>query len=204
MPGAGGHSDRDRGPAAANPAQSWRCCLSTADETTISLACPLRPGEPWVAGRALDVLRLQGGIAAADGAARYAVGRRQGPPLILGEPLSWRGVALTLEAQQLPGSPQGELTLRLPPWEQFFALIAEPELWELVDRLALEFSARLGVVSDGRAVGYPDLERPGPALRRLQRRHLGLLLAPEHLPDLRPGTTPYLRLERSSLLLVLE
>lgn len=132
------------------------------------------------------------------------MGRRQGAPLILGEPLHWNGVAVTLEAQEPAAGEQGELTLRLPPWSEFQARLEEDSLWDLVDRLAEEFRAVLGVVSDGRAVGYPDLERPERTVPRLQRLHLGLILPRAWLPHLRPGSTPYRTLGRSRLCLVLE
>ncbi|HEY6537756.1 MAG TPA: hypothetical protein VI138_01795, partial [Candidatus Dormibacteraeota bacterium] len=129
---------------------------------------------------------------------------RRGAPLILGQPLLWHGVAAVAEAVELEGGSAGEFTLRLPPWSELAPAIAEDELWSVVDRLAAEFAASCGVISDGRSIGYPELGDPGQAARRLQRQHLGVLVPPAWLTHLRTGSTPYLELSRSRLTLVLE
>ena len=182
----------------------WRCCLPTSDETTVSLSCPLEQGQPWLAGRALDILRQWAGVRSDPAGDRYVVGRRRGPPLILGEPLLWNGLPLVVEACEIEAGAAGEVTLRLPPWTEIASKIPERQLWEITDRLADEFSSSCGVVSDGRAVGYPELTAPQMTALRLQRLHLGVLVPPDWLAYLRPGSTPYLRLPRSQLVLVLE
>jgi hypothetical protein len=182
----------------------WSCCLPTPDATTISLACPLEAGRPWLVGRALDILRQDATAKSDPDGERYAAGRRRGAPLLLGEPLLWNGVPLMVEAVELERGLTGEVTLRLPPWTEMADLIPEDQLWAVTDRLALEFQARCGVVSDGRAVGYPDLSQPALTARRLQSLHLGVLLPPAWLGYLRPGSTAYRELSLSQLLLVLE
>src|SRR5487761_420630 len=185
-------------------APAWRCCLTTSDSTTISLSCPLERGQPWLGGRSLDVLRRAADIEVDPEGDRYAVGRRRGAPLILGEPLLWSGVPLILEALESEEGGAGEVTLRLPPWSQLASRIPEERLWAATDSLAAEFHAFCGVVSDGRAVGYPDLARPAVAVRRLQSLHLGVLLPPAWLGLLRAGSTPYREFPESGLVLVLE
>jgi hypothetical protein len=182
----------------------WSFCLPTPDATTLSLSCPLEAGQPWLVGRALDILRQDAKAKSDPDGDRYAAGRRRGAPLLLGEPLLWNGVPLIAEAVELEGGLAGEVTLRLPPWTEMADLIPEDQLWAVTDRLAAEFRASCGVLSDGRAVGYPDLSRPAATARRLQRLHLGVLLPPAWLRYLRPGSTAYRQLPRSQLLLVLE
>jgi hypothetical protein len=185
-------------------APSWRCCLPTSDSTTISLSCPLEPGRPWLAGLALDILRQEARAESDPLGDRYAVGRRRGAPLMLGEPLLWNGVPLTAEAVEPNGSTLGEVTLRFPPWSEMAEFIPEERLWAVTDQLALEFGAACGVVSDGRAVGYPDLAAPASTAPRLQRQHLGVLVPRSWLKYLRLGSTPYQELPKSQLLVVLE
>ncbi|MGH7667789.1 MAG: hypothetical protein ACRENY_00485 [Candidatus Dormibacteria bacterium] len=189
---------------AVSPPPSWRCCLPTSDATTVSLSCPLEPGRPWLVGRALDILRQAAGAESDPAGDRYAAGRRRGAPLILGEPLRWNGVPLVAEALEPETGPVGEVTLRLPPWGELAEQISEPQFWDVVDQLASEFRAHCGVISDGRAVGYPDPGNPARAAPRLQRLHLGVLVPPTWLRFLRRGSTPYQELERSRLLVVLE
>lgn len=186
------------------PGAGWSCCLPTADETTISLSCPLDRGGPWLAGRALDILRAAGGVEPDQQRQRYVSGTRRGAPLILGEPLLWHGLATTLEACQAEPNVSGEVTVRLPPWSELSPAIPEATLWELTDRLAEELGAHCGVVSDGRAVGYPDLASPAASASRLQRAHLGVIVPPGWLAYLRPGSNPYQELPRSELVVVLE
>lgn len=183
---------------------SWRCCLPTPDATTLSLSCPWERGQPWLAGRALDVLRQWAGTEVDPAGERYALGRRRGAPLILGEPLLWNGVPFLLEAVESDQGGTGEVTIRLPPWSQLAARIPEAQFWAAADSLAAEFRAGCGVISDGRAVGYPDLAHPQQVARRLQRQHLGVLVPPRWLGFLRPGSTPYQELPESDLVVVLE
>jgi len=123
---------------------------------------------------------------------------------LLGEPLLWNGVPLIAEAVELEGGLAGEVTLRLPPWAELADQIPEERLWTVTDRLAAEFQASCGVVSDGRAVGYPDLSQPAATARSLQRLHLGVLIPPAWLAFLRTGSTAYRELPESQLVLVLE
>jgi hypothetical protein len=109
-----------------------------------------------------------------------------------------------MEACQAEGERTGEVTLRVPPWPELAGAIPESTLWELVDQLGEELAALCGVVSDGRAVGYPDLARPQDAALRLQRSHLGVLVPRDWLPFLRPGSNPYRELPGSGLVVVLE
>jgi hypothetical protein len=189
-----------------NPGSSpeWCCCLPTSDATSVSLSCPLEVGQPWLVGRALDILRQEAFIKSDPEGERYAAGRRRGAPLLLGEPLLWNGVPLIAEAVELEEGLAGEVTLRLPPWAEMADRIPEERLWAVTDRLAAEFRASCGVVSDGRAVGYPELSQPAATARRLQSLHLGVLVPPAWLPFLRKGSTPYRELPESQLLLVLE
>ncbi|MGA8207738.1 MAG: hypothetical protein WB867_06915 [Candidatus Dormiibacterota bacterium] len=182
----------------------WCCCLPTPDATTVSLSCPLEAGQPWLVGRALDILRQEAKAQSDPDGERYGAGRRQGAPLLLGEPLLWNRVPLVVEAVQLQGGATGEVTLRLPPWAELAVRIPEEQLWTVTDRLAAEFRASCGVVSDGRAVGYPDLSQPEATARRLQRLHLGVLIPPHWLTFLRTGSSAYRELPESQLLLVLE
>lgn len=186
------------------PSPGWRCCLPTSDSTTISLSCPLEPGQPWLAGRALDILRQEALTESDPHTDRYAVGRRRGAPLLLGEPLLWNGLPLVVEAVEPEGEALGEITLRLPPWSELAARIPEGRLWAVTDQLAREFRARCGVVSDGRAIGYPDLREPRLTAPRLQLLHLGVLVPPAWLQFLRRGSTTYQELPQSRLVVVLE
>ncbi|HUY10559.1 MAG TPA: hypothetical protein VMW80_14140 [Candidatus Dormibacteraeota bacterium] len=182
----------------------WRCCLPTSDSTTISLSCPLEPGHPWLAGRALDILRQEAVTESDQTRDRYAVGRRRGAPLLLGEPLIWNGVPLVVEAVEPQGGALGELTLRLPPWSEMAEHIPEERLWAVTDRLATEFNSHCGVVSDGRAIGYPDIGEPRLTAPRLQLLHLGVVVPAGWLRFLRRGSTPYHELSQSRLVVVLE
>ncbi len=183
---------------------AWLSCWPTADETTVSLSCPLAGGGPWLAARALDVMRTRPGVGQDPGRERFALGDRRRAPLVLGEPLLWSGLPVTIEAWEAQDWPLGEVTLRLPPWEQLQERVAEDDLWELTDRLCIEVNARCGVLSDGRTVGHPDLAHPARALRQLQRLHLGVLVPPIWLDWLRPGSNPYRALEASGMVVVLE
>ena len=182
----------------------WRSCWPTADETTLSFCCPLETGGPWLAGRALDTLRAGGWVEADHSRERYVTGSRRGAPLILGEPLLWHDQPVVLEACQTDRSPTGEVTLRLPPWTELAETVNEDELWELADSMAEEFGARCGVVSDGRAIGFPNLQTPRRAAQRLQSNHLGVIVPNEWFQYLRPGSNRYQLLSRTELLVVLE
>lgn len=182
----------------------WRCCLPTSDSTTISLSCPLEPGRPWLVGRALDILRQEAATKSDPTQDRYAVGRRRGAPLLLGEPLIWNGVPLVVEAVEPEGGALGELTLRLPPWSEMADHIPEERIWSVTDRLAAEFNSHCGVVSDGRAIGYPEIAEPSLTAPRLQLLHLGVMVPAAWLRFLRPGSTPYQELSQSRLVVVLE
>lgn len=181
----------------------WRSCWPTADETTLSLCCPLEEG-PWLAGRAIGVLREVGHIRADPGRERYATGAGRGAPLIVGEPLLWRGIPAVLEVCQPGGELTAEVTVRLPPWAEVAVAVDEESIWELGDALAAGLRAHCAVVSDGRAIGYPDLSAPERAARGLQMTHLGVVVPPEWLAFLRPGSTSYRHLPLSDLLVVLE
>ncbi|MHB8324208.1 MAG: hypothetical protein ACYDHB_07280 [Candidatus Dormibacteria bacterium] len=185
-------------------APAWRSCWPTADETTLSLCCPLEVGGPWLAGRALDVLRGAGEVRPDPSRQRYVTSTRRGAPLILGEPLLWHRLAVTLEACQAKGQSTGEVTLRLPPWAEMAEELAEENLWRLADDLAQELRAHCAVISDGRAIGYPDLGRPERAAADLQRSHLGVAVPRAWLGFLRSGSNPYRELPRSELSVVLE
>lgn len=182
----------------------WRCCLPTSDSTTISLSCELEPGRPWLVGRALDILRQEALAESDPQGDRYAVGRRRGAPLMLGEPLLWNGVPLIAEAVEPEEGTQGEVTLRFPPWSEMAGGIPEERLWAVTDQLAVEFRASCGIISDGRAIGYPDLADPRRTAARLQLLHLGVLVPPAWLEFLRVGSTPYQELPNSRLVVVLE
>jgi hypothetical protein len=109
-----------------------------------------------------------------------------------------------MEACQAGGERTGEVTLRVPPWPELAGAVPESTFWGLVDQLAEELGAICGVVSDGRAVGYPDLERPQAEAMRLQLSHLGVLVPRDWLSFLRAGSNPYRELPGSGLLVVLE
>ncbi len=181
----------------------WRTCWPTADETTISFCCPLDDG-PWLVGRALDVLRHQGGVEPDPSRQRYVTGTKKGAPLILGEPLRWHGMPVVMEACQASGQATGEVTFRLPPWVDMAELLAEEELWDLVDALASDLGSQCAVISDGRAIGYPDLGDVARAAARLQLSHLGVLVPPDWLGFLRAGSFAYHTLKMSELVVVLE
>jgi len=183
---------------------AWRCCWPTCDATTISISCPLNSGQPWLAGRALDILRQEAEVEVDPGAERYATGRRQGAPFMLGEPLLWNGVPLIVEAVEPLGGPLGELTLRLPPWSEMAARLPEDRIWDATDRLAREFSSSCGVISDGRAIGFPDLRDPRRIAPRLQLLHLGVLVPAGWIRFLHRGSTVYRELPLSRLVVVLE
>ncbi|MHB1500140.1 MAG: hypothetical protein ACYCYK_03050 [Candidatus Dormibacteria bacterium] len=184
-------------------APAWSSCWPTADETTISFCCPLEEG-PWLAGRALEVLRSTGRVRPDPERDRYAVGAGRAAPLILGEPLYWHDLAMVLEVCQAVGEMTGEVTLRLPPWVELAAAVDEESVWGICDSLAGELGARCAVVSDGRAIGYPDLTAPKRAAPRLQLVHLGVVIPPDWLGFLRPGSTSYRHLPQSDLVVVLE
>jgi hypothetical protein len=109
-----------------------------------------------------------------------------------------------VEACQASGEPTGEVTLRLPPWPELARAVSESTLWALVDQLTEELGARCGVISDGRAVGYPDLQNPRRSALRLQLSHLGVLIPADWMSFLRSGSNPYRELPRSGLVVVLE
>ncbi len=185
-------------------APAWRSCWPTADETTLSLCCPLEAGGPWLWGRALDVLRSAGEVRPDPSRQRYATSPRRGAPLILGEPLLWHRLPVIMEACQAEGQSTGEVTLRLPPWAEMAEELAEEILWRLADDLAEELRAHCAVISDGSAIGYPDLGRPERAAANLQRSHLGVVVPRAWLGFLRGGSNIYRELARSELSVVLE
>jgi hypothetical protein len=123
---------------------------------------------------------------------------------LLGESLIWNGVPLVVEAVEPQGGALGELTLRLPPWSEMAEHIPEDRLWAVTDRLAAEFRSYCGVVSDGRAIGYPNLGEPSLAAPRLQLLHLGVMVPHPWFRFLRRGSTPYQVLPQSRLVVVLE
>ncbi len=187
-------------------AGDWRVCLPTVDETTVSLAVPDPGAEraPWLLARALDLIRATHRAEPADAPRRFVAGRRRGAPMVAGETVRWAGVPLTVAAVQSVGAATGELTLHLPPWDQLAPIVPEALLWGLVDSLADDLRAPCGIVADGRAIGFPDLEQPRRTMRRLWRQHLGLLLPPEWQEHLgAPSVVPYTQLESVGLLLVL-
>ncbi len=181
----------------------WRCCWPTADETTLSFCCPLEDG-PWLAGRALDTVRKGGGTLPDPGRERYATGGGSGAPLIVGEPLLWHGIPGVLEVCQVQGRATGEVTVRLPPWSELSLEVGEDKVWDLADRIAVELGAACAILSDGRAIGYPDLAAAERTARRLQLAHLGVIVPTSWLPFLRAGSNPYLLLPESELAVVLE
>lgn len=182
--------------------QRWRCCLGTADETTISFSCPADEDGPWLLQRGLDALTLEGGVERDRGRERWVVGAGRAAPQIAGEPIRWRGVPASLEVVSPSGEPNREMTLRLPFWAELALAVAEEQLWAAVDRLAQEGRARCGTVADGRAVGFPA-DGPGAAAR-LQQSHLGVIVPSAWCSGLRRGSNPYRHLSRSDLLLFLD
>ncbi len=157
-----------------------------------------------MAARALEVVRQVSGARPDPSRERYAVGSGGGAPLILGEPLIWHGLRAVLETCQTDGQPTAEVTLRLPPWAELALGVAEEAVWELADHLAVELGSACGVISDGRAVGYPDLGDPESTARKLQLSHLGVMVPPDWSRFLRPASSPYWVLPLSQLVVVLE
>jgi len=183
----------------------WRVCLTTVDETTISLCVP-DPGDersPWLLAQALDLVRSGGRAERPADPGRFIAGRRRGAPLVAGETVTWAGVPLTIAAVQSIGAATGELTLHLPAWDELHLLVDEAWLWELVDDLADRLRARCGIIADGRAIGFPDLDQPQRAIQRLWRQHLGLLLPNEWRGHAAPRTQAYCELVASGLVVVL-
>jgi hypothetical protein len=188
------------GPAAPDP--QWSCCLPTTGETTISLSVLQAPG-PWIGARARAVLGGPPRVTADPGRERYAVGGGRGTPQLHGEPLIWLGCPAWLEVCAPTREPRAEVTLRLPPWQELSQVVAEAELWDVADVLAFDLGSDLGVVDDGATVGFPEeVEQPGWALELLQS-HLGVIVRSPALGRLDEGRTPYLKLPRSGLHLVL-
>lgn len=182
--------------------QSWRCCLGTVDETTISFSCPPMEEGPWLLERSFETLARGGRVERDRGRERWAVGSGKGSPQMLGEPIRWRDLPATLEVVAPVGQSALELTLRLPFWEELAAGLDEDELWTGVERLAQEGRARCGTVADGRAVGFPG---SGPdAAAELQRSHLGVIIPSAWGSGLRRGSNPYRHLARIDLLLFLD
>lgn len=182
--------------------ESWRCCLGTVDETTVSFSCPPLDEGPWLLERAFEALARAGRVVRDRGRERWAVGSGQGSPQLLGEPIRWRDLPATLEVVAPVGQPALELTLRLPLWEELAAGLDEEELWKGVERLAQEGRARCGTVADGRAVGFPG--SGADAAAELQRSHLGVMIPSAWGSGLRPGSNPYRHLSRIDLLLFLD
>ncbi|MGA9775912.1 MAG: hypothetical protein WBU92_08335 [Candidatus Dormiibacterota bacterium] len=181
----------------------WNCCLPTADETTLSLSCPVPASGPWLSAVALRALREAAEVAPDPNRERYAVGRGPAAPQILGEPIRWGAAEAVLEVHQPSGQEVAQLTLRLPPWDLLSAALAEAEVWDGLDRVAEAVRADCGAVDDGRSVGFPPGESERRWARDLLAAHLGALLPSRWLAHLPPGTNPYLELRRSGLLLVL-
>ncbi|MGC8474123.1 MAG: hypothetical protein ACP5PW_06935 [Candidatus Dormibacteria bacterium] len=188
------------GPAAPEP--RWSCCLPTTGETTVSLSVLTTTG-PWIGARARAALGGPPRVTADPLRERYALGGGRGTPQIHGEPLVWLGCPVWLEVCAPANEPRAEVTLRLPPWQELSQMVAEADLWEVADLLALDLGSDLGVVDDGATVGFPEAEAaPGGALRLL-RSHLGIIVRSAALGDLGSGYAPYRELPHSGLLLVL-
>ena len=188
------------GPAAPEP--RWSCCLSTAGETTVSLSVLTTAG-PWIGARARAALGGSPRVTPDPLRERYALGGGRGTPQIHGEPLIWLGCPVWLEVCAPVNERRAEVTLRLPPWQELSQVVAEADLWEVADRLALDLGSDLGVVDDGATVGFPEAEdAPGQAPRLLQS-HLGVIVPSAALGDLGRGRAPYRELPQSGLLLVL-
>jgi hypothetical protein len=184
------------------PEPRWSCCLPTTGETTISLSVLQAPG-PWIGARARAVLGGPPRVTADPGRERYAVGGGRRTPQLHGEPLIWLGCPAWLEVCAPAREPRAEVTLRLPPWQELCRVVAEAELWDAADALAFDLGSDLGVVDDGATVGFPEeVEQPGWALELLQS-HLGVIVRSPALGRLDEGRTPYLKLPRSGLHLVL-
>ena len=190
------------GSGSAAPEPRWSCCLPTTGETTLSLSV-LRTAGPWIGARARASLGGPPRVTADPLRERYAIGGGRGTPQIHGEPLVWLGCPAWLEVCAPAGERRAEVTLRLPPWQELSQVVAEEDLWEVADLLALDLGSDLGVVDDGATVGFPEVEtRPGRA-RRLLHAHLGIIVQSTALGDLGSSRTPYRELPRSGLLLVL-
>ncbi len=180
-------------------------CLPTADASTISLSVP-DPGDarsPWLLAQALDILRATGRCERAPEPERFVAGRRRGAPLVAGETIVWSTVRVTVAAVQSVDADGAELTLHLPSWDALAPAVPEDRLWALVDDLAAQLAARMGIVSDGAQVGFPDPDRAHSWVPRLWRRHLGVLLPPPWLAYLGPSTHPYRVLDASGLVVAL-
>ena len=174
----------------------WRVHIPTAGETVVRFACrPALSGAPWPMPRVLAELASAG--ATADGAAR-AVGSGSGAPLIHSQAFRWRGCTLHVEAHDAR-----EVTLEMPAWDELVAVLSDEDaFWDVVDIVAAASDAVHGALGDGEAM---DLDLPVDAAGWVARcrRHLGVL-APEHLTAaLQPLASPYRRLSRSGLLVML-
>ncbi len=190
------------GSRAAAPEPSWSCCLPTTGETTLSLSV-LRTAGPWIGARARASLGGSPRVTADLLRERYAVGGGSGPPQIHGEPLIWLGCPVWLEVCAPANEQRAEVTLRLPPWQELSQTVAEADLWEVADVLAVDLGSDLGVVDDGATVGFPEtVDAQGQALRLLQS-HLGVIVPSAALGDLGRDRAPYRVLPRSGLALVL-
>ena len=186
----------------AAPGPHWSCCLPTTGETTISLSVLKTPG-PWIGARARAVLGSPPRVTADPERERYAVGGGSGTPQLHGEPLIWLGCPAWLEVCAPAHEERAEVTLRLPPWHELSRMVAEEELWDAADALAVDLGSDLGVVDDGATVGFPEEEeQPGLALRLLQA-HLGIIVQSAAFGGLESSRTPYRELPRSGLLVVL-
>ena len=186
----------------AAPEPHWSCCLPTTGETTLSLSV-LRTSGPWIGARARASLGGAPRVTADPLRERYATGGGRGTPQIHGEPLIWLGCPAWLEVCAPANEPRAEVTLRLPPWQELSRLVAEADLWDAADLLALELSSDLGVVDDGATVGFPGAEDPPGQAERLLRGHLGIIVPSAAVRALDTSRTPYWELPRSGLHLVL-
>ncbi len=186
----------------ADQGPHWSCCLPTAGETTISLSV-VRTAGPWIGARARASLGAPPRVTADPGRERYAIGSGSGTPQLHGEPLIWLGCPAWLEVCAPAHEERAEVTLRLPPWQELSRLVAEADLWDAADLLALELSSDLGVVDDGATVGFPGAEDPPGQAGRLLQGHLGIIVTSAAVRALDTSRTPYWELPRSGLHLVL-
>ena len=163
----------------------------------------LQTGGPWIGARARAALGGPPRVTSDPRRERYAVGGGSGSPQLHGEPLTWLGCPAWLEVCAPAREQRAEVTLRLPPWQELCRLVAEAELWDVADALAVDLGSDLGVVDDGATVGFPEeVGQPDGALRLLQA-HLGIIVQSAALEGLEGGRSPYRELPRSGLLLVL-
>jgi hypothetical protein len=173
--------------------------LPSAGQTVVSLVLrPVEEGGPWPLTRVLtalgafDVERV--------GVAR-ALGDRRGVPLVHSQELHWRNQALFLEARHGRDGVD-ELSLELPPWDDLVRAVADDEVWQLIDTVAVASDAQFGSIGDGEP---PETTLPDdpPALRAQLRRHLALLLPEWTGDDVEAAqATPARQLDVSGLLVV--